>query len=135
MIQFENTKEAITINDLLSFEVNYNVKLPESYKSHLLKFNGGYPSSDIYYGDFNLPIDSFLSLKNGNQTIEKSLKSLDHVLKTGEVPFATSTSGTIYMSLSSKDYGYIYVAFSDWEPELLSKSFDEFIEEFHEGEV
>ncbi|CAL2080597.1 SMI1/KNR4 family protein [Tenacibaculum sp. 190524A05c] len=134
-MEFENSKEAITLEDLNNFESEYKVLLPESYKNHLLKYNGGFPALDIYFGNFNVPIDSFLSLKNGTQTIEKSIKSLEHVLNEGEIPFARTTSGTIFMSLKEEKSGGIYVAYSEWEPELLAESFEDFINGFHEGEI
>ncbi|WGH74768.1 SMI1/KNR4 family protein [Tenacibaculum tangerinum] len=135
MIHFENTKEPVSVQEIKEFETKFNIKFPESYKLHILKYNGGYPSLDMYFGDFNIPIDSFLSIKHGNQTIERVMNNLSNVLKGKEVPFARSTSGTIYMSLKEEDYGSVYVAYSEWNPKLLAKTFDEFIEGIHEDEI
>ena len=134
-MEFENTKEAITLEDLNKFESEYKVLLPESYKIHLLKYNGGFPVLEMYFGKFNIPIDSFLPLKYGAQTIEKAIKSLENVLNKGEIPFARTTSGTIFMSLREENYGFIYVAYSDWEPNLITNSFEDFMKGMHENEI
>ncbi len=132
MIKFKNSKPKLTAQDVVDFENEFELKLPDSYKSHILKYNGGFPEDDLYFK--NYPIDSFRPIKHGNRTVEQTIESLKFFLPEKALPFCYSTSGYLYISLIEESYGEIYAIFSDGEPEFLSNSFKEFMEGLSEDE-
>ena len=48
MTKFTDTKKEISLNDILNLEKRVDFTLPESYKNHLLKFNGGRCEPNIF---------------------------------------------------------------------------------------
>ncbi len=109
MIKFENIKQDLSLEEISTFEKEYNVKLPKEYIEHMLKFNGGYPIKDVYFDRY--PIDGFRPIKYGNHTVEADIKSLSEFFPARSIPFAYSTGGVIYMVLNEKGYSNIYYVF------------------------
>ncbi|MFD2917094.1 SMI1/KNR4 family protein [Psychroserpens luteus] len=132
MTTFKNTETRLIIQDILDFENTFDLKLPESYKLHILRFNGGFPEEDLYFK--NHPIDSFRPIKYGKRTVEHTIESLKGFLPEKVLPFGFSTSGYFYISLNEKNHGKVYIIFSDGEPELLSSSFNTFMDGLSEEE-
>ena len=123
MIKFRNTQTGLTVKDIISFEDEFDLILPESYKSHIIEFNGGFPEEDLYFK--NHPIDSFRPIKYGKRTVEQTIESLNNFLPNKSLPFGYSTSGYLYISISD---GKVYIIFSEGEPEFLASSFKEFMD-------
>ncbi|WP_405130510.1 SMI1/KNR4 family protein [Paenibacillus sp. FSL H8-0317] len=48
MANMDRTNEKITINEILEFEGQYVLRLPEQYINFLLKYNGGYPEASTF---------------------------------------------------------------------------------------
>ncbi|WP_435261021.1 SMI1/KNR4 family protein [Tenacibaculum sp. nBUS_03] len=129
MTDFYLTKEKIKSEDLVAFEKEFKLNLPEIYKAHVLKFNGGAPEKDYFKG---VNIAHFNPIKNGKITLENQIISLKDVLPLGYLPFAYDPGGNqICMDLNEgKDYGKIYYLLMDMgdiEPEFLANSFEDFL--------
>jgi hypothetical protein len=132
MIKLKNTKEKLTVQNIIEFENVFDLKLPESYKSFILRFNGGFPDIRLYFE--NHPIDSFRPIKHGSRTVEQTIESLKDFLPKKSLPFGHSNSGYLYISLLEENYGKVYVIFSDGEPKLLTDSFKDFLDQLSEDE-
>lgn len=133
MIIFKDTEQKLTNQEISEFETQFNIKLPELYKTHILNYNGGYPEINLFF-DESYPIDNFKPIKYGNYTIEKSINNLSEHLPQKSLPFADSTSGVIYMILNDSDYEKIYVMYSDGQTDFLANSFKDFIDGLSENQ-
>lgn len=66
MIDFRIENELITEEELNEFEQEIGLTLPEDYRVHMLKYNGGLPQSySLYFGepDDGILLSSFKSIK------------------------------------------------------------------------
>ncbi|REH56255.1 SUKH superfamily protein [Tenacibaculum gallaicum] len=129
MISFILTEKNIISEDLVAFEEKFKFTLPETYKTHMLKFNGGAPDKDYFQG---VNVAHFNPIKNGDDTLEENIKDLKDFLPIGYLPFAYDPGGNqICMDLNEgENYGKIYYLPMDMgeiEPELLADSFEEFL--------
>ncbi|RBW59435.1 hypothetical protein DS884_06765 [Tenacibaculum sp. E3R01] len=129
MISFILTEKNIKSEDLVVFEKKFKLNLPETYKMHMLKFNGGAPDKDYFKG---VNIAHFNPIKNGDDTLEDQIESLKDLLPLGYLSFAYDPGGNqICMDLNEgKDYGKVYylpMDMGDIEPEFLSNSFEDFL--------
>ena len=129
MINFNLTEERIERGDLLTLEQTLEYPLPEAYKVHVLKFNGGTPSKKYFKGK---SIAFFNSIKNGEDTLEENIIALKDLLPKGYIPFAYDAGGNqICMDLrEGENYGKIYylpMDMGDIDPEFLANSFEEFM--------
>lgn len=150
MITFTETKDRTSLEAIKEFEKKINVKLPDDYKQHLLKNNGGRcEPSHFDFIENGKPsgsgIEWFFALgdhkyNNLRRTCE-IYKIEDKRMPDKMVPIADDGLGnSVCISCSEKDYGYVY--FWDHENEvdylvaddndysnlyLIAKSFTEFI--------
>jgi hypothetical protein len=149
MIKLINTERPITENEFDVFESNFINKIPESFKNHYLKNNGGSISGRDWEEDiWGFQVTQFFSIKFGDNTIEKSIKLLVDLVsddpfdelefgaweKYEFIPFASSYGGIVFMSLRDDDYGSIYAYDENSEGvefESLSPSFDVFIKKIY----
>ncbi|CAL2094285.1 SUKH superfamily protein [Tenacibaculum sp. 190524A05c] len=134
-MEFENTKEAIALEDLNKFESEYKVLLPESYKNHLLKYNGGTPSKKYYKG---VRVAFFNPIKYGGDTVEDVLEDLEDILPDNYLPIAYDPGDNqICLNLNEgNEYGYIYYLAMDLgEPsvEFLATSLEEMLNGLEES--
>lgn len=112
--------------DISKFEGNFNVKLPEDYKSFLIENNGGYPAELLFTPDF-VEIDPTVKAENRQGTDVEKFLSLSEVsfeyedilnedyIPNEYVPIACTSFGNlllIYVS-SEKQYGGVYFANHD----------------------
>ncbi|GGG23214.1 hypothetical protein GCM10011344_24940 [Dokdonia pacifica] len=128
MIQFEIENELITQEELEEFEQQLDgLKLPEDYKAHMLKYNGGITIEDYICGDNeNIKFMYFLPIKYGSDTMENSLIAREDVLPINDIYIGAVRGGELCMSLGENN-GSIYVFYSDGERIDLASSFTEFI--------
>jgi hypothetical protein len=113
---FISTEEPAVLADLQAIEATYGFVLPVDYKEHLLTYNGGWPKDEntfLQVGEGGQPIARVLSdmksVKHGDTTLERSLRSLRKDLHDDLVPFGTDTGGDLFcLSVGSEDYGAVY---------------------------
>ncbi|MEO4005359.1 SMI1/KNR4 family protein [Flavobacterium sp. CAU 1735] len=126
MIDFRIDNERITAEELNEFEQEIGLTLPEDYRAHMLKYNGGSPFS--YYLYFGEPDDGILlfrfkSIKYGDPLVEKQDYLPENYLSMGY-----TESGYLVMSLDENEYGSIFVCYSEAELTKLASSFTEFLD-------
>ncbi|WGH77096.1 SMI1/KNR4 family protein [Tenacibaculum tangerinum] len=129
MISFILAEKSIKSEDLVAFEKKFELILPERYKEHMLKFNGGFPDKDYYKG---VNIAHFNPIKYGDDTLEHNILDLQDVLPVGYLPFAYDLGGNqICMDLNEgENYGKVYylpMDMGDIRSEFLSDSFEIFL--------
>jgi hypothetical protein len=150
MITFSRLQKPISPKEIEEIEHYIRLKFPEEYKEHLLKFNGGQCTPNIFSfvengKETNSNIDWFLAINDGKYN---NIKEDIEILKIDEkrmpvhiVPIAHDSCGNmVCISCGIQDYGYIY--FWDHENEvdytvsgnddysnlyLIAKSFNEFL--------
>ncbi|WP_052732435.1 SMI1/KNR4 family protein [Hymenobacter terrenus] len=112
---FLRTQKPATLADLAVIEQQYGFTLPDDYKAHVLRYNGGFPARSSFMevapdGDqVERGINSFYAVRHGENTLESSLKSLYDQLHPDLVPFADDGGGDQFcLSVGPKDYGSIY---------------------------
>lgn len=112
-IIIELTEKQITDTDFFEFEERLNIKFPDEFKDHYLKYNGGSPNANWSEGEeINYPFEKFLSIKYGNDTIENKIKEFQEVEFDFGKRIIFATKGilyTYYIDLSSENYGQIFV--------------------------
>ncbi len=126
MIDFEIENRLITTDELHEFEIKTGVSLPKDYKEHLLKYNGGSPMSYyLYFGDPDdgILLSGFKSIKYGTSPVEQK-----DYLPPKYLSIGYTETGYLAMSLDEKEYGNIFVYYSEAELTLLASSFTEFLE-------
>jgi hypothetical protein len=154
-IKFKDTEPKISLLDIENLEKYVNLTFPDSYKKHLIRYNGGYCVPDTF--DFiengqnsNSCIDYFLAIYDG---LYCNLKNRIDMLKINNkrlpqpiIPFADDPFGNaICFSCGEKDYGYIYFWNHEREVDysveddsnydnlyLIANSFTEFLEGLYE---
>lgn len=128
-MELEESEKRLNQQEIVDFEESYNLSLPEDYKGFLLDNNGGYPAQELYFK--NHPIDGFLSMKYGDNNIEKNIGLLEGVLDSNNIPVAESLGGIIYLDIESNR---VYLKYSDDQTELLADSFKTFISVLKDSE-
>ncbi len=151
MVTFYKTESQIKLDQIKEIEDYVGLKFPQEYKVHLLKYNGGKCSPNIFKfienGKLtNSNIDWFLAIYDG---VYDNLKNEIEIMKIDEkrlpvqiIPIAHDSGGNlICISCGGQDEGYIY--FWDHENEvdysisndndysnlyLISEDFNSFIE-------
>ncbi|WP_430613027.1 SMI1/KNR4 family protein [Flavobacterium sp. JP2137] len=124
-----NSQQNITRNDILEFEKEYHLKLPENYIAFLLKYNGG----GVYdYGSEY--VQSFNSLKYGKLTLEETLYDyciIEDLLDKDYLPIANGYgSNPVTLCLKAgEDYGKIIIFYFDMdeEPQIIADSLEELL--------
>jgi len=113
---FIGTEEPAALADLQAIEATYGFVLPADYKAHILAYNGGWPQQEntfLQAGPEGQPVARVLSdmksVKHGDTTLERSLRSLRGDLHDDLVPFGTDAGGDLFcLSVGPEDYGAIY---------------------------
>ncbi|MEJ5102685.1 SMI1/KNR4 family protein [Chryseobacterium sp. MYb328] len=126
MIDFEIENKLITSDELHEFEIKTGISLPQDYKKHMLKYNGGSPLSyDLYFGepDDGILLSGFKSIKYGTSLVEQK-----DYLPPKYLSIGYTETGYLAMSLDEKEYGNIFIYYSEAELTLLAPSFTEFLE-------
>jgi hypothetical protein len=126
MNQFTLTKQPITEAEFSAFGQEIGFNLPEGYKHHMLKFNGGSPEKDCFKG---LRIAHFNSIKYGNDTLEDNIEDFKEILPLGFLPFTYDWGGNpICIDLKNGKIYYCPMDMGEVEPEFLANSFQEFMD-------
>ncbi len=115
----------INRNDILDFEKNYKLILPENYKKFLLKYNGGQVDDEK-----REDLETFNSLKYGELTIEYMFNNyciIEQLLDKDYLPIGNSYGNPITLCLKAgKNYGKVIVFYfdRDQEPEIIADSLE-----------
>ncbi len=125
-MKFKNTEKKITQEDLNLFLLEKDLTLPNSYKSYILKNNGGKPEKEFISG---IKIHYFHPIKYGKYSLEEVLIDFKDVLPKGFFPFADDGGGNpLCISTNEEDFGKIYIYFTDdGQIDFLASSFEELI--------
>ncbi|MFJ1435834.1 SMI1/KNR4 family protein [Capnocytophaga canimorsus] len=137
-MEFSQTEQKLTLADMDDFERKIGLKLPQDFKEHYLKFNGGYPSFEYVKGLRNIfTINGFDSIKYGALPIEKLIDDFREsgVNFNNKIPFASDNGDNIFLiSLDDSDYGKIYIIEAEFLEDknyiLVSESFPDFLNSF-----
>ncbi len=87
MVEFRTRNELITQEELEAFEQKLDGwKLPEDYKEHMLKYNGGGTIEDYEWNtDENIQFSNFRPIKYGSMTMESGLIAREDVLPENDI--------------------------------------------------
>ena len=130
---------SISIQEVEQLERDYNIKLPQDYKDHMLTYNGINPLKNYYFQpniwEDEINFFSTLPIKYGDYIFEEA--NLIGYLKDypeNHISIGRSRTGSISISLKKDEYGSVYVYYSDGEIHKLANSFTEFLEGLEEYE-
>ena len=129
MTKFTLVKQELTKEEIGTFQEEINLKLPESYIEHMLKFNGGAPDNKYFNSGYG--IAHFNAIKYGKYPLEKIVKDSKDYLPEKYFPFAYDAGDNDFcIDLSEENYGKVYFIHGDEpdDPEFLANSFEEFLE-------
>ncbi|WP_430613037.1 SMI1/KNR4 family protein [Flavobacterium sp. JP2137] len=127
-----NSQQSITRNDIVEFEKEYHLKLPENYIAFLLKYNGGGVYDEGSEGSEY--VQSFNSLKYGKLTLEFMFDNYcisEDLIDKEYLPIACGYGGNpITLCLKAgKDYGKIIIFYMDMDedPQTIADSLEELL--------
>ncbi len=134
---FNDVKKQLTEEEYIMFVAGLNVSLPEDYKTHVLKYNGGYPDKE-YINEIH--IHYFHTIKHSDHPLENIWEKLRDVLPRNFFPIARDGGGNhICISLSKDTYGEIYMWYHDMDEdkaiEFLAKDFTSFMDNLTEEPI
>jgi hypothetical protein len=139
MVKLVDTEQSLTENEFCEFAKLFHGKIPEAFKSHYMRYNGGSTTEESDYDDFyfipikyggynieSLALDSELNRHWMNNWDRECVSSWDDcpkgepIMKEGFVfwkpltfiPFGNDSSGactTFYISLRDCDCGCVYI--------------------------
>lgn len=121
MVELVYSQKKLTVQEVKEFESIFSVVIPDSFKEHYLRINGGSPSeSDAEAELWGLPVHGFNPIKYGTLTIEMLVEDI-FAIKPDDpkygiwgykqfLPFAYDDGGnTIFLSLRKNDFGEVYI--------------------------
>lgn len=132
---------------LTEFESRYSIKLPEQYRSFLLKYNGGItPETEFRYKRTSSDVRAFYGIGNGIdyysfenifENVLKDVLPLTVFIDKGILPVAEDSWGNyITIGIDGENRGKMF--FCDHEKgmkaKLLTETFSEFIQKCRSGE-
>mgnify|MGYP001580052342 CR=1 FL=1 len=130
-----NKGKKITESDILLFETNNNIKLPNDFKKFLLKYNGGNPKPNKFlfqtkYGENREDIIEFYCL---NKITDDGDGDNVYIPEGTFVIGENSNSDLILIALNKENYGKIYFwEINTGETFFVNESFDKFYSSLHE---
>lgn len=142
-VQFEirNDVQILNSDELLKLEQNLGYSLPNDYKQHMLKYNGGsVVNKNIEHKDYpditSSGLDYLFPIKYGPKTLENVNESISEFLPGGYLPIGKNGGGGyVIMSLNnSGTYGEIKEWYPDDELNYMSPSFMQYLEDMIERE-
>ena len=137
LINYTEVEKKLSDQDILDFQISINSELPKDFIEHYLKYNGGYPDANWSEGEgVNYPFEYFLSIKYGENTIEKKLEEFDREkFNYGKkIIFAIKDIRyTFYIEtdIASEDYGRIFVRIPKYMKELRKYDISKGTWEYH----
>ncbi|ACX90012.1 SMI1/KNR4 family protein [Pectobacterium parmentieri] len=121
MAELISPQKKLTPQEMSDFESIFSVSIPDSFKDHYLKINGGFVSeSDVEAELWGLPVNGFNPIKHGKLTIERLIEDI-HEIKPNNgqngvwgykqfVPFSYDLGGNIiFISLKYDDWGEVHL--------------------------
>lgn len=129
-------QQQLALEDLSYFSESTGLRLSDEFVDFYLQNNGGYP--DVEPDEANpLPLNSFLSIRYGNGTIDAAYQSLvrGNPALEGLVPFAYDDCGNVFLLSGKLDLpGEVLL----WLPgegalETIFSSFAEFLHALYDG--
>lgn len=145
MARVISSNEKLSLEQIEQFEVRNNLKLPEKYKTFLLKWNGGYTEPSL----FSISEEQGTSVVNvlngiGNMydNLDKVIDIYEYRLPEGFVPIGDDPGGNV-ICLGTKEPYYENIYFWDHEEEpedsedmsnmyFLANNIDDFIDKLFE---
>ncbi len=128
MTEYRLTEQSLTEEEVNTFEKENKLSLPEAYKRHILKNNGGISDKKYFKG---YGIAHFYPIKYGEDTVEDTIDMIGDILPTGFYPFAYDMGNNQFcIDLSEGDNGKIYfcaMGEGEIKPVLIANSFEEFM--------
>lgn len=125
MAELIASQKNLTAREINDFESIFQDSIPDSFKEHYLRVNGGFVSeSDIEAELWGLPVNGFNPIKYGQVTIERLIEDIYEIKPDDAqygvweynsfVPFAYDFGGNIiFISLRDNDFGEVYLHASD----------------------
>lgn len=139
MAELVDQEQPIIEAECRRFEALFCRGLPDAFRLHYLRDNGGAPLEEGVEADrWGLPVHGFNPIKYGSLTIETPVEDYGDITpsdgdvgtwaKSTCVPFAYDAGGhPIFMSLRESYYGYIYLHDPDnGAVFLIERSFEMF---------
>ena len=132
-MQYEDTEQALSHNDLCEFEQIAQFRLPEAFKRHYLAHNGGFPVDveEVAGRDHVFPFHGFFPMKYGALKIEAVRKDLaEDFGLSNAIPFAYDQGSNIfYISTSPSDGGAVFQVTADTKDKFfVCETFDQFLD-------
>jgi cell wall assembly regulator SMI1 len=130
MIKISDSEEKISLEDIVKFERDRDIKLPDNYKKFIMKHNGGM----IY--EYHPFLNSFNSLKynKNNILLDETFEIYCIINKDFDKSFlpiaSTHNDNPITLCLKEgRNYGKIFIFYfdRDEEPELIADSLEELL--------
>ncbi|ATY91944.1 SMI1/KNR4 family protein [Pectobacterium atrosepticum] len=144
MAELISPQKELTSQEISDFESIFSVSIPDSFKDHYLKINGGFVSeSDVEAELWGLPVNGFNPIKYGQVTIERLIEDIHEIKPNDEqygvwgykqfVPFAYDFGGNvIFISLRNDDWGKVHLYASDGGNIInVDSSFTSFLRRFY----
>ena len=130
-------------SNILKFETQYNITLPDDYKRFLVKYNGGYtPKTKIRVGRISSDIRGLFGYENNDPHLNILSFFKEPVLKDfldmGFIPIGTNVFGDYFLICISKDnYGKIFFRYHDKKRNdiFVAENFSSFITKCKSEEV
>lgn len=123
--------QALTVEELNTFETLIGKTLPQDYRQHMLTYNGGTVEEDVEHINYSGGggILYFHPIKYGYYPMEELFDDLNAVLPNGYITIGkTSSGGQIIISLNNDStYGKIKEWFTDGDTRDLSPSFTQLL--------
>lgn len=155
MVEFSETEVSLNISQIEELEKFIGLSFPSQYKEHLLRFNGGKCSPNVFSFIENGKttdscIDWFLAIYDGEyDNLRKEIEMVkieEKRMPRQMLPIAHDPGGNlICISCGNDDYGMIYFWNHEKEVDyemandsdysnlyLIAKNFDEFMEQLKE---
>lgn len=131
----EESEKKLSSDELNEFNRTFGGKIPLSFISFYMNFNGGYPPDN---GESNyFLLGGFNPIKHGDLPIEDVYSDLidDFPDFKNMIPFAYDEGGNCFLlSLGDDDYENIYIWLMDEkELEFISDTFEHFIEKLSQS--
>jgi hypothetical protein len=136
-VKFRELEASVLESWLVTFEEALKMRLPEDYRNHILKYNGGKPIKENYavfdhdltgvIVDETIIIKSFNYLDNGEGSLDRQIRwgGTDYISK--GIDIGSTYGGILMMSLAAGEIGSIYHMFSYGEPQKIANSWSEFV--------
>ncbi|SFN43125.1 SMI1 / KNR4 family (SUKH-1) [Candidatus Pantoea varia] len=150
MTKIHDSKDMVSEQDLVNVEKQLSIKLPDSYRDFLKKYNGGYPQPDGFdfaNGEDGSSVDKFLEISDSkNESLIEYFNKYKNRIPKNYAPIAKDPGGNLILIGVNGENAEIY--FWDHENEvddgdipgmdnmnLIALNFDEFINNLYEIEI